>query len=749
MRRLLIFYTGWCGTDEAVPQYDQSYTWFTAHVQRTGGQNDPHHETVQMNRRGNPKFADHHVIWHADPSSMSTSRFVRSLCAGDIIQLFPRAHYSGWVNIVAAATIKIWYMPRHIDLVPPSPSATVGQPSIYKQLNNDETRILEIQPGKFDEPVHCHLIHHRLSDDRNRAFEALSYCWGNIDQGCIIYLHDIHGKSKKPASEFPVAENVLSALRHLRHSDRVRNIWIDAICINQLDFEERSNQVSMMSEIYSNASQVNVWLGEDYPGSSYAIMMVREMYNSQHKICPGAADCHCKDAHHLRDPRGDDSVALHPIEEVYRNEYPDFASNWGSFFSVADVLFGNPWFRRVWVLQEALIPRRVMVQCGNYRIPWVELIEIGEHMNKNLYVNHLSPKAAIPGVWSTLRAIANDEMREQPRIADIFLEALEMEASDPRDKVWALLAFGRDTNPETNTRLADRMRPDYTKAPAQMFADFTRWCISQQSSLSVLSTVHGLRGRMWQSLHSPGAASRSIQRPSWAVGSLGSIKWAHATLQHCFSYRAAGDTEIDMELVEQPSESSILCLKGFSVTRIRHIGLPSLQQLSKVAPKLFEAFITLFDLARTQETWVTGKIDQLEARGPTFELGKRFGEHQRAHWGYGPRTPSIVIKPNEIGGRSGEIEIAEDRDIPSCIDPCFFVSEDGWCGLCPSGAQCGDLAVVLLGAEVPHLLRSMPCHDGRNLFEFVGECYLEGAMDGEVVEARKAETILPEIFSLV
>ena len=183
---------------------------------------------------------------------------------------------------------------------------------------------------------------------------------------------------------------------------------------------------------------------------------------------------------------------------------------------------------------------------------------------------------------STLRAIVNDATRDpgqRPRFLDIFLEALELEASDARDKVWALLAFGRETNSrDNNARLADGIRPDYTKTQSQMFADFTRWCILEQNSLRVLSTVHGLRGRTWQSLHSFEARAQSISRPTWAVGAIGSIKWARATLQSRFNYRAAGSTEIDIGLVNRPSDSSIISLKGFKVTRIRHIGHMSLQQ---------------------------------------------------------------------------------------------------------------------------------------------------------------------------
>jgi hypothetical protein len=59
-----------------------------------------------------------------------------------------------------------------------------------------------------------------------------------------------------------IRKNLEAALRHLRLTQEARYLWVDAICINQDDMDERSRQVSIMSEIYSKASQVVVWLGE-------------------------------------------------------------------------------------------------------------------------------------------------------------------------------------------------------------------------------------------------------------------------------------------------------------------------------------------------------------------------------------------------------------------------------------------------------------------------------------------------------
>ena len=52
------------------------------------------------------------------------------------------------------------------------------------------------------------------------------------------------------------------ALKALRDKKRPRILWIDALCINQSDIEERSSQVAFMSSVYSRAVRVIVWLGE-------------------------------------------------------------------------------------------------------------------------------------------------------------------------------------------------------------------------------------------------------------------------------------------------------------------------------------------------------------------------------------------------------------------------------------------------------------------------------------------------------
>ena len=61
---------------------------------------------------------------------------------------------------------------------------------------------------------------------------------------------------------YHITKNLECALRYLRHKESPRVLWVDAVCINQNDEDEKSEQVSKMREIYGGATKVYAWLGE-------------------------------------------------------------------------------------------------------------------------------------------------------------------------------------------------------------------------------------------------------------------------------------------------------------------------------------------------------------------------------------------------------------------------------------------------------------------------------------------------------
>lgn len=94
-------------------------------------------------------------------------------------------------------------------------------------------------------------------------FAALSYVWGEYSE--------IPNTIRCGSHEFPITKNCDDALRSLRGFYGPITIWVDAICINQQDEEEKTNQIHLMEEIYTWAHTVYAWLGEGSQGTDRAM----------------------------------------------------------------------------------------------------------------------------------------------------------------------------------------------------------------------------------------------------------------------------------------------------------------------------------------------------------------------------------------------------------------------------------------------------------------------------------------------
>lgn len=112
-----------------------------------------------------------------------------------------------------------------------------------------EIRVLRLRPGQWLDNISCHLK--TVSLDAKPKFEALSYVWGDPKDVVSIHLSDC---------TYGVTRDLEAALRRLRRKDSERIIWIDQLCINQEDVEEKSQQVALMQQIYRSCEGALFWL---------------------------------------------------------------------------------------------------------------------------------------------------------------------------------------------------------------------------------------------------------------------------------------------------------------------------------------------------------------------------------------------------------------------------------------------------------------------------------------------------------
>ncbi|KAF3000077.1 hypothetical protein E8E13_002038 [Curvularia kusanoi] len=197
----------------------------------------------------------------------------------------------------------------------------------YKPLEAEQICLLYIMPGNFDDDLEFYSEICEL-DEVDFSYNALSYVWGDDSAPKEAFMD---GK------KVSVGASLDDAVRHVRASvtDGMW-IWIDALSINQEDNDERNHQVALMAKIYSLAREVLIWLGPRCPENECILEMKSILWDFRR---PRSFSCWSEDRKRL--------AKL-------------FA--WICY---------QPWFGRIWILQEFTLARQDPVfYIGSKRIPW-------------------------------------------------------------------------------------------------------------------------------------------------------------------------------------------------------------------------------------------------------------------------------------------------------------------------------------------------------------------------------------------
>lgn len=130
----------------------------------------------------------------------------------------------------------------------------------YRPLESYTTiRVLVLQPSEdLYEPLNAQLVHVQSEDllfghGSPEYYEAVSYCWGEPTLSHVLLVNE--------DSKLDITSNADALLRHLRSSSKPRFLWIDAICLNQEDRDEKQIQVQLIGRIYAQAAKVRIWVG--------------------------------------------------------------------------------------------------------------------------------------------------------------------------------------------------------------------------------------------------------------------------------------------------------------------------------------------------------------------------------------------------------------------------------------------------------------------------------------------------------
>lgn len=312
-------------------------------------------------------------------------------------------------------------------------------------------RVLQLLPStNDDDPIWCTLSSYRLLHP-GLEYEAVSYTWGDATDTVIIL---IGGRR----DELRVTRNCCHALRDLRDNHSKRSIWIDAVCIDQQNPQERSAQVGIMRYIFATASKTAIYLGEETTSSKLLLEELVEA--SKAPVKEGAI-----------------RFGLPLPERICTPEI---------VVAIEDFLT-RPWFKRIWVIQEVFFSKTPYLMCGKETASYQYFMQCLFNYRHETLVT----KSNLPF------ALRTDFLPSYENIWYNLWEVLgwtrENIASDPRDRLFALFSLIRG-----NTKPLDALT-DYTRSVEHTFALVAQGLLSAIGllMLAAIRHPHGRKMASW------------------------------------------------------------------------------------------------------------------------------------------------------------------------------------------------------------------------------------------------------------
>ena len=250
---------------------------------------------------------------------------------------------------------------------------------VYQVLDppGNAIRLLTLMPGQFSDNIYLSIIHEKIQEEKRTPYECLSYTWGSTTQAkekvYILQNSPANGSDVDSLQFLYVRINLLTALKYIRRPNAPRVIWIDAICIDQGNITEKGREVARMGQIYNNATQVLVWLGEEDESTHMALETIERLSAGvvltwDHRNCNTIPGSEAEVVEHS--PKKSNFTPQHWI-------------------SLAR-LIQRPWFRRLWIRQEVQLASKVLVRCGYVKMEWEKIekaIIFVEHKVSRAYVS--------------------------------------------------------------------------------------------------------------------------------------------------------------------------------------------------------------------------------------------------------------------------------------------------------------------------------------------------------------------------
>ncbi|KAG8161681.1 hypothetical protein KVR01_008668 [Diaporthe batatas] len=534
-------------------------------------------------------------------------------------------------------------------------------------LNSSSIRVLLINPGTAHDEIHCQFLPCDLNADHDifpesprplkvksvgqntetgqnffiscdimlddapgsqgqrlhpfQRYKALSYVWGDASDLQTIKLE---GKN------FLVTRNLMAALRTIRRPRKAVRFWIDAICINQADLEEKRTQIPLMGRIYRQAKCV--WgqvlpsfeetesLGELMLAIGAAGMALEKDHGApgrdQQVLSAEATAGGPSNPGVPEEGTGSLIFSKHALEEY--NLPPEASPLWQSWRG----LFGSPYFRRIWIQQEVVLAKKFKWFLGNAFLDHHVLstcMEVMRRYSREFRAAYLHPQGtAIMSLRPTVATedssayvqalaemdydagnaiasgfLAADRMLQERkaaegsktdrRLIDLLADYRDLCANCPRDMVFGLLGLAKDAE-----RFYDLV--DYSTPLEILFTCLARRLISLGHGVEVLLQASN-------TAHTNGLPSWV---PNWTSSAVTPRVTAHEYSPINKKDFCAGgqDTESVMEVIqdaERRPQQPVLRVRGRIIDTIKDCSLAA--QAEELMPWLRETYPSTRHLA--------------------------------------------------------------------------------------------------------------------------------------------------------
>ena len=630
----------------------------------------------------------------------------------------------------------------------------------------DQIRLLVLQPGEGGAPVEVELICASLADDPE--YEALSYVWGSPEITSTVHLivpeaptrHDLHSSL---VLDFQVTTNLESALRHLRRKEETRVLWADALCINQNNATEKIHQIRCMGDIYRKANRVCLWIGDEADNSDQAMELINTFHWPWTKL---------------------------PERTMWYN------GTWTAHWRALTYLVCRPYFTRRWIVQETALASSSIVHCGTRSTSWRALCKatmslegliyqyrinqgpsrsqiLRTHPFRDWNVARGSLKAWREGIahvfdieWA-LRTIVTQQQRP---VLKQLLHIFRFKAvTDPRDAVYALLSLSKEAQ-------YAQLEIEPSATFMDVFRETTKFSIRITQSLDIICQGFGFSTcshpsswvpRFYAIEEGPGCRcvkgdDLTMENQPEEFGSPTESLDAEVNLspprQGQSPYRAS-----DFTVPNVSYEGPKLITKGFILDRVQSVLEPyrtgqnvrqiprawrdsvlalesvpvdechqCLNESSSIPTMKFEAF---------WRTLITGRVPVKGASGTCSLFFQRWCEGDML-----VTLPSVVAEHKTTELRPDAINRAIWNSIGGRR---FIITESIRIGLAYERVHSGDLVCILFGCSVPVILRPAINVGHAGLFNFIGETYIHGVMNGGAMKGFRAGKYEEQDFNII